>query len=110
MLPTKELNELWWASLELYPIEFTVEETTASSATDIPICRHFNAPGKGCNYGDSCQWRHGDTQEEWARARRVKAERARNSRAPAGASVWSEVYDPQNPWALNPRFHEAEGW
>ena len=108
MLPPAELNKLWFASLELYPIEFTVEETSASSATDIPLCRHFK--NKGCNFGDSCQWRHGDSPAEWARARRVKAERANNTKTPAGASVWSEVCDPENPWVLNPRYYSASAW
>ena len=108
MLPPKELNKLWYASLELYPIEFSVEETTASSATDIPLCRHFKT--KGCNFGDTCQWRHGDTPEEWSRARKVQAERAKNTKTPAGVSVWSEVYDPANPWALNPRFTQGMEW
>ena len=108
MLPPTELTKLWFASLELYPIEFTVEERTASSAADIPLCRHFKA--KGCNFGDKCQWRHGDTAEEWSRARRVLGERANNSKTLAGASVWSEVYDPANPWALNPRFTQGTEW
>ena len=105
MLPTADLNKLWFASYALYPVEFTTEEATASNATDIPLCKHFNQ--KGCNYGDACQWRHGDSQEEWSRARRVLAERARNTKTPAGASVWSEVCDPEDPWTLHPRFFEA---
>ena len=108
MLPPAELNKLWYASLELYPVEFTPEEASASNATDIPLCKHFT--GKGCNFGDMCQWRHGDSHEEWARARKVQAERATNGKTPAGASVWSEACDPENPWVLNPRFYSATAW
>ena len=108
MLPPGELKKLWDASLDLYPVEFTVEETSAPNATGIPLCKHF--ANKGCSYGDACQWRHGDTAEEWSRARRVMAERAKNPKAPAGASVWREGYDPEDPWALNPRFFEAADW
>ena len=109
MLPEAELNKLWKASLELYPVEFTQQEAEAHKA-DIPLCRYLKSTN-GCRLGDQCRWRHDDTAKEWARVKALRDQRAKASaKAPSAAGVWAEEYDEDNPWLLSTRLYDAADW
>ena len=109
MLPEAERKRLWNASLELYPVEFSHEETQAHTL-NIPLCRYLKSTN-GCKLGDQCQWRHDDTAKEWARAKKVRDERSKaGAKAPSAAGVWAEEYDVDDPWKLSSRMYDAAEW